>query len=58
MACDIDDREGESPSPMEPLLGGRSAAWRPVAAMSKLFLRRLVFVKRSTRETTLRKCEQ
>lgn len=24
MACDIDDREGESPSPVEPLLGRMS----------------------------------
>ena len=49
MACDIDDREGESPSPMEPDWGGCSTAWRPVAAMNKLSLRRSVFVKRTER---------
>src|SRR5580704_17991570 len=50
MACDIDDREGESPSPMEPGWGGCSTARRPVAAVNKLFLRRSVFVKRFIRE--------
>jgi hypothetical protein len=54
MACDVDDREGESPSPMEPRLGGCSTARRPVAAVNKLFLRHLVFVKRLTHEMTLR----
>jgi hypothetical protein len=52
MACDMDDREGESPSPMEPDWGGCSTARRPVAAVSKLFLRRSVFVNRFTREMT------
>jgi hypothetical protein len=46
MACDVDDREGESPSPMEPDWGGRSTARRPVAAVNKLFRKRPVFVKR------------
>ena len=36
--------------------GGRSTARRPVAAMSKLFLRPPVLVKRFTCEMTLRKC--
>ena len=53
MACDIDDREGESPSPAEPRLGRCSTARRPVAAVSKLFPRRSVFVKRFTHEMTL-----
>jgi hypothetical protein len=35
--------------------GGRSTARRPVAAMSKLFLRPPVLVKRFTCEMTLRK---
>ena len=48
MACDIDDREGESPSPMEPRLGGCSAARRPVAAVDVSSLRRSVFVNRIT----------
>ena len=52
MARDSDDREGESPSPMEPRLGGCSTARRPVAAVNKLFLRRSVFVKRFTHEMT------
>ena len=35
MACDIYDREGESPSPMEPGRGGCSTARRPVAAVKQ-----------------------
>jgi hypothetical protein len=38
--------------------GGCSTARRPVAAMSKLFPRRPVLVKRLPREMTLRKCWQ
>ena len=53
MACDMDNREGESPSPMELDWGGCSKARRPVAAVNKLFPRRPVFVKRFTHETTL-----
>jgi hypothetical protein len=48
MACDIDDREGESPSPLEPRLGGCSAARRPVAAVDVFSRRRSVFVNRIT----------
>src|ERR1035438_10268233 len=54
MACDIDDREGESPSPMEPGWGGCSTARRPVAAVNVFFVRRPVLVKRFTHEMTLR----
>jgi hypothetical protein len=36
--------------------GGCSTARRPVAAVSKLFLRRSVFVKRVTHEMTCGKC--
>ena len=54
MACDIDDREGKSPSPMEPGWGGCSIARRPVAAMNKLFPRHSAFVKRLTYEMTPR----
>ena len=57
MACDIDDREGESPSPVEPRLGGCPTARRPAAAVNKLFLTRSVFVKRFTREMTLQGCQ-
>jgi len=54
MACDVDDREGESPSPMEPDWGGCSTARRPVAAVNKLFTRRPGFVKHFTHKMTLR----
>ena len=50
----MDDREGESPSPMEPGWGGRSTARRPVVAVDTIFLRRSVPVKRFNREVTLR----
>src|ERR1700735_1737811 len=52
MARDIDDREGESPSPTEPRLGGCSTARRPAAAVKQTLPEPPVFVKRFTRETT------
>ena len=36
-----------------PSWGGCSTAWRPVAAVSKLFPKRSVFVKRFNHEMTL-----
>jgi hypothetical protein len=53
MACDIDDREGESPSPMEPRLGRTFRSSATGRRREQLFLRRSVFVKRFTREMTL-----
>jgi hypothetical protein len=50
MACDLDDREGESPSPVELDWGGCSTARQPVVATIKLFLRRSAFVKRNSRQ--------
>src|ERR1700729_158609 len=52
MARDIDDREGESPSPTEPRLGGCSTARRPAAAVKQTLPEATVFVKHFTRETT------
>ena len=54
MACDIDDREGESPSPVEPRLGRMSHSSATGRRRDKLFLTRSAFVKRFTREMTLR----
>jgi hypothetical protein len=54
MACDIDDREGESPSPMEPRLGRMFHSSATGRRLEQLFLRRSVFVKRFNHEMTLR----
>jgi hypothetical protein len=45
MACDIDDREGESPSPMEPRPGRMFHSSATGHRREQLFLRRSVFVK-------------
>jgi phytoene dehydrogenase-like protein len=49
MACDIDDREGESPSPAEPRLGRMFHSLATGRRREQLFLRRSAFVKRLTR---------
>jgi len=54
MACDIDDREGESPSPLEPRLGRMLHSSATGRRHEQLFLRRSVFVKRFTHEMTPR----
>ena len=54
MACDIDDREGESPSPMEPRLGRMFHSSATGRRRGRIFLRPSVFVKRFTHEMTLR----
>jgi hypothetical protein len=54
MACDIDDREGESPSPMEPRLGRMFHSSATGRRREQLFPRRPVLVKRSNHEMTLR----
>jgi hypothetical protein len=46
MACDIDDREGESPSPMEPRLGRMFHSSATGRRHKQLFLTRSVVVKR------------
>ena len=56
MARDIDDREGESPSPMEPRLGRMFHSSATGRRHEQLFLRRPAFVKRRTREMIRRKC--
>jgi len=45
MACDIDDREGESPSPMELRLGRTFHSLATGRRQAQLFPRRAVFVK-------------
>src|ERR1700734_390957 len=45
MACDVDDREGESPSPMEPRLGRMFHSSATGHRRVHIFLRRSVFVK-------------
>ena len=50
----MDDREGESPLPTEPRLGRMFHSSATGRRLNKLFLTRSVFVKRFTREMTLR----
>jgi hypothetical protein len=52
MACDIDNREGKSPSPMEPRLGRTFHSSATGRRHEQLFLRHSVFVKRLTHEMT------
>ena len=54
MACDIDDREGESPSPMEPGLGRMFHSSATGRRREQLFPTRSVFVKRFNHEMTRR----
>ena len=54
MARDSDDREGESPSPMEPRPGRMFHSSATGRRREQLFLTRSVFVKRLTHEMTLR----
>src|ERR1700733_6685576 len=49
MACDIHDREGESPSPMEPRLGRMLRSSATGRRRHEVFLRPSGFVKRRDR---------
>jgi hypothetical protein len=54
MACETDDREGESPSPMEPQLGRMFHSSATGRRHEQLFPRPAVLVKRFPREMTQR----
>lgn len=54
MACDVDDREGESPSPMKLRLGQMFHSSATGRRREQLFTRRPLFVKYFTHEKTVR----